>query len=67
MYLGYVSQPALIRGCVGVFCAHTSNSCPSDFADEFPEAEVTGIDLSPTQSTWVPPNYKFELGDASQD
>ncbi|KAL5603809.1 hypothetical protein FOVSG1_006559 [Fusarium oxysporum f. sp. vasinfectum] len=38
-----------------------------DFADEFPEAEVTGIDLSPTQPTWVPPNCKFELDDASQD
>ncbi|KAH6883556.1 S-adenosyl-L-methionine-dependent methyltransferase [Thelonectria olida] len=38
-----------------------------DFADEFPEAEVTGIDLSPTQPTWVPPNCKFELNDASQE
>ncbi|KAH6988678.1 S-adenosyl-L-methionine-dependent methyltransferase [Ilyonectria destructans] len=38
-----------------------------DFADEFPEAEVTGIDLSPTQPSWVPPNCKFELDDASQE
>ncbi|KAK4643962.1 hypothetical protein QC761_300560 [Podospora bellae-mahoneyi] len=37
-----------------------------DFADEFPDCEVTGIDLSPIQPTWVPPNCKFELDDASQ-
>jgi hypothetical protein len=28
----------------------------SDFADEFPDAEVTGTDISPIQSVWVPPN-----------
>lgn len=39
----------------------------SDFADEFPESVVTGIDISPTQPTWVPPNCKFELDDVSQD
>jgi len=38
-----------------------------DFADEFPGAEVIGIDLSPTQPTWVPPNCRFELDDASND
>ncbi|KAK4222787.1 S-adenosyl-L-methionine-dependent methyltransferase [Podospora fimiseda] len=37
-----------------------------DFADEFPNCEVTGIDLSPIQPTWVPPNCKFELDDASK-
>uniref|UniRef100_A0A8H7NHH1 Methyltransferase type 11 domain-containing protein n=1 Tax=Bionectria ochroleuca TaxID=29856 RepID=A0A8H7NHH1_BIOOC len=35
--------------------------------DKNPQAEVTGIDLSPTQPSWVPPNCKFELDDASQE
>ncbi|CAG1982094.1 unnamed protein product [Fusarium graminearum] len=33
--------------------------------DEYPEAEVIGSDLSPIQPTWVPPNVKFEIDDAS--
>ena len=36
-----------------------------DFADEFPDADVTGVDLSPIQPSWVPPNCKFELDDVS--
>ncbi|KAJ4211858.1 hypothetical protein NW759_012146 [Fusarium solani] len=36
-----------------------------DFADEFPGAEINGTDLSPIQPTWVPPNIKFELEDAT--
>ncbi|OBS20680.1 hypothetical protein FPOA_07019 [Fusarium poae] len=36
-----------------------------DFADEYPNAEVIGTDLSPIQSNWVPPNVKFELEDAT--
>lgn len=39
----------------------TSLTRPSDFADEFPSATVTGTDLSPIQPPWVPPNCKFEL------
>ena len=35
-----------------------------DFADEYPEAEVLGTDLSPIQPYWVPPNCKFEIDDA---
>ncbi|KAF4337789.1 mrna 3 end-processing yth1 [Fusarium beomiforme] len=34
-----------------------------DFADDFPEAEVIGIDISPIQPPWVPPNLKFEIDD----
>lgn len=34
-----------------------------DFADEFPDAEVTGTDISPIQPGWVPPNLKFEIED----
>ncbi|CAM1510702.1 Fc.00g010370.m01.CDS01 [Cosmosporella sp. VM-42] len=37
-----------------------------DFADEFPGANVVGTDLSPIQPTWVPPNLKFEIDDATQ-
>ncbi|KAM0186346.1 hypothetical protein ACHAPI_011767 [Fusarium lateritium] len=36
-----------------------------DFADEHPDIEVIGTDLSPIQPSWVPPNVKFELEDAT--
>lgn len=35
-----------------------------DFADQHPEAEVYGTDLSPIQPSWVPPNLHFEVDDA---
>ncbi|KAK2747804.1 hypothetical protein FQN57_001834 [Myotisia sp. PD_48] len=38
-----------------------------DFADEYPSAEVIGTDLSPTQPSFVPPNLRFEVDDASED
>ncbi|KAL6237915.1 hypothetical protein BDW75DRAFT_202975 [Aspergillus navahoensis] len=34
-----------------------------DFADEHPETEVIGNDLSPIQPSWVPPNCRFEVDD----
>ncbi|KAJ0299202.1 hypothetical protein COL516b_009456 [Colletotrichum fioriniae] len=34
-----------------------------DFGDEHPGAEVTGVDLSPAQPQFVPPNVKFEVDD----
>ena len=34
-----------------------------DFADDFPEAEVNGTDISPIQPGWVPPNLRFEIED----
>ncbi|KXH32807.1 hypothetical protein CSIM01_04300 [Colletotrichum simmondsii] len=34
-----------------------------DFGDEHSGAEVTGVDLSPTQPQFVPPNVKFEVDD----
>lgn len=34
-----------------------------DFADEHPEATVIGVDLSPIQPAWIPPNCKFEVDD----
>ncbi|KAH8696286.1 S-adenosyl-L-methionine-dependent methyltransferase [Talaromyces proteolyticus] len=38
-----------------------------DMADEHPQAEVKGIDLSPIQPPWVPPNLKFEIDDYNLD
>ncbi|KAK1971841.1 methyltransferase domain-containing protein [Colletotrichum sublineola] len=32
-------------------------------AEEFPNAEIIGNDLSAIQPTWVPPNVKFEIDD----
>ncbi|KXH60975.1 methyltransferase domain-containing protein [Colletotrichum salicis] len=37
-----------------------------DFADEFPSAQVTGIDISPIQPGWVPPDCKFQVDDIEQ-
>ncbi|KAJ4405426.1 hypothetical protein N0V85_004680, partial [Neurospora sp. IMI 360204] len=37
-----------------------------DFADEFPNAEVIGTDVTPIQPSWVPPNVQFELEDCNQ-
>jgi SAM-dependent methyltransferase len=36
-----------------------------EFAELYPNANVLGTDLSPTQPTWVPPNVRFEIDDAS--
>lgn len=33
----------------------------------FPSATVTGIDLSPIQPTWVPPNVKFLVDDIEDE
>lgn len=37
-----------------------------DFADAYPNCEVIGTDLSPIQPTWVPPNVRFEIDDATE-
>jgi SAM-dependent methyltransferase len=37
-----------------------------DFADEYPEAQVLGVDLSPIQPGFVPPNVKFEVDDLEE-
>ncbi|KAK7994425.1 hypothetical protein PG991_016013 [Apiospora marii] len=34
-----------------------------EVGDLFPSAEVTGLDLSPIQPVWVPPNVKFLVDD----
>ncbi|KAL1995838.1 hypothetical protein VTN49DRAFT_704 [Thermomyces lanuginosus] len=38
-----------------------------DFADQHRDAEVIGCDLSPTQTTMVPPNVKFLVDDITSD
>ncbi|KAF5017329.1 hypothetical protein F66182_10758 [Fusarium sp. NRRL 66182] len=36
-----------------------------DFADEYPQSEVIGTDISPIQPSWAPANVKFEIDDAT--
>jgi ubiquinone/menaquinone biosynthesis C-methylase UbiE len=38
-----------------------------DMSDRYPSASVTGVDLAPTQPTWVPPNLQFEIEDIEED
>lgn len=38
-----------------------------DFADEHPQAEVIGTDVSPIQPNWVPPNVQFEVEDMEEE
>jgi SAM-dependent methyltransferase len=37
-----------------------------DFGDEYPEAQVLGVDLSPIQPLFVSPNVKFEIDDLEE-
>lgn len=37
-----------------------------EFADDNPQAEVIGTDISPIQPNWVPPNCKFEVDDMEE-
>jgi len=34
-----------------------------DFADEYPNAQIEGTDLSPIQPAWCPPNVRFVVDD----
>ncbi|TDZ39718.1 Secondary metabolism regulator LAE1 [Colletotrichum trifolii] len=38
-----------------------------DCADQFPDAEVVGTDISPIQPTWVPANLRFVIDDCLLD
>ncbi|KAH7128856.1 S-adenosyl-L-methionine-dependent methyltransferase [Dactylonectria macrodidyma] len=38
-----------------------------DYADEHPNAEVTGVDLSPIQPSFVPPNVRFIIDDIDEE
>ncbi|OTA98100.1 hypothetical protein M426DRAFT_326256 [Hypoxylon sp. CI-4A] len=37
-----------------------------DFADQFPGTDVIGVDISPQQPHWIPPNLRFEVDDVTQ-
>ncbi|KAF8860843.1 S-adenosyl-L-methionine-dependent methyltransferase [Acephala macrosclerotiorum] len=37
-----------------------------DVADEYPSAEVIGVDIAPIQPKWVAPNCRFEIDDIEQ-
>ena len=37
-----------------------------EVGDRFPNARVRGIDLSPSQPAWVPPNVDFLVDDCEQ-
>ncbi|CAJ2499660.1 Uu.00g025130.m01.CDS01 [Anthostomella pinea] len=50
-------QKVLDLGC------GTELTMASDFADQYPGAEVIGVDISPQQPQWVPSNCKFEIDD----
>ncbi|KAF2738092.1 S-adenosyl-L-methionine-dependent methyltransferase [Polyplosphaeria fusca] len=51
-------QNVLDLGCgTGIWCV--------DMADEHPAAQVTGVDLSPIQPSFAPPNCKFEIDDVT--
>ncbi|KAJ1324509.1 methyltransferase domain-containing protein [Microdochium nivale] len=38
-----------------------------DFADQHPESEVIGLDISPPAPHWIPVNLKFEVDDITQE
>jgi trans-aconitate methyltransferase len=38
-----------------------------EFADEYPDAVVSGVDLSPIQPGFVPPNVQFFIDDLEDD
>ena len=39
----------------------------SAVGDEYPDADILGIDLSPIQPQWVPPNVRFIVDDAEAE
>ena len=45
---------------------HITHFVPRDFADEYPSAEVIGVDLSPIQPASVPPNCRFVVDDVNE-
>ncbi|KAK3192095.1 hypothetical protein K4F52_001722 [Lecanicillium sp. MT-2017a] len=38
-----------------------------EMGDRYPSAEITGLDLSPIQPAWVPPNVKFLVDDVEAE
>lgn len=62
LYLAPVQNPkkVLDLGCgTGIWAI--------DFADEHPSSEIIGVDLSPIQPLFTPPNCKFEVDDVASE
>ncbi|EUC37180.1 hypothetical protein COCCADRAFT_86508 [Bipolaris zeicola 26-R-13] len=60
LHLAPIKDPKRILdlGCgTGIWCM--------DMADEHPGAEILGVDLSPIQPSFTPPNCKFEIDDVT--
>ncbi|KAF2632418.1 S-adenosyl-L-methionine-dependent methyltransferase [Macroventuria anomochaeta] len=60
LHLAPIENPQRILdlGCgTGIWCI--------DMADEHPGAETIGVDLSPIQPSFTPPNCKFEIDDVT--
>lgn len=37
-----------------------------EIGDKYPSAQIIGVDISPMQPTWVPPNVMFEIDDITK-
>jgi hypothetical protein len=46
---------------------HKTTANIVEVADQEPSAEVLGIDLSPIQPRWLPPNCRFLIDDAEDE
>lgn len=64
LYLAPIDE-ANTRAVLDVGCG--TGLWSMDFADSHPDAEVTGIDLSPIQPAWTPPNCHFVVDDVEDD
>ena len=58
-------NPSKIQRVLDVGCG--TGIWAIDFADANPSAEVTGIDLSPIQPSWTPPNCQFAIDDVEEE
>lgn len=38
-----------------------------DVGDKFPDCDVIGTDVSPSQPSWIPPNVQFQIDDCTQE
>jgi len=55
------------RGEETCWYATLAGCLPRAVGDEYPEADVLGIDLSPIQPNWLPPNVRFLVDDAEAE
>ncbi|KXH27626.1 methyltransferase domain-containing protein [Colletotrichum nymphaeae SA-01] len=61
-------QDRLVKGAKRVLDVGTGTGIWAlDYADDHPEASVIGVDLSPIQPIYVPPNCRFEIDDLEKE